>query len=154
MYSTFYGSVSGIIHLIARRPVVAASIALVALVVAGVPKTPPPPPTPPPPAIVSFEAPEPPAYGGSHKHISYECVFGKSAAPTNLCKATLDSIALFLGNDTAATVKVSGSMNHVLAVRKYFMESEAKLGITSDRIGIDVDGRDSDSNVVNIEQIP
>jgi len=154
MYN-MYGSVSGIIHLVARRPVVAAVIVLAAVTVAKVPTVPPPPSAPPPPAVVRVveATPEPtPAYGGSHKHVTYTCEFGTSAAPTNLCKATLDSLALFLQNDTAATLKVSGSMNHVLAVRKYLVQGESKLGIPTGRIGIDaVDG---DSDIVSIEQIP
>jgi len=152
MYGTNYGSVSGIIHLVARRPVIAATIVLAVIAVASVPKTPPPPSTPPPPAVVSYVAPEPTPYAGSHKNVSYSCEFGPSAAPTNLCKATLDSLALFLQNDTDAKLKVSGSMNHVIAVRKYLVEGESKLGIVPGRIGIDVD--DSNSDIVTIEQIP
>src|SRR5277367_6052003 len=154
LYGTNYGSVSGIIHLVARRPVVAATIVLAAIIVAKAPTMPPPPPSPPPPAVVSILTPEPASsgYPGSHKDVTYTCEFGKSTAPTNLCKATLDSIALFLQNDTDATVKVSGSMNHVLAVRKYFTASESKLGIESRRVEIDADG--GDSNIVSIEQIP
>ena len=148
------GSVSSIVHVFARRPVLAASIVLAVVAVAKIPTTPPPPPTPPPPAVVQVveATPEATPYAGSHKNVTYTCEFGKSAAPTNLCKATLDSIALFLQNDTDATVKVSGSMNHVLAVRKYFTASESKLGIESRRVEIDADG--GDSNIVSIEQIP
>jgi len=152
MYN-MYGSVSGIIHLVARRPVVAAVIVLAAVTVAKVPTMPPPPPTPPPPAVVQVvETTESIPYAGSHKHGMYTCEFGASAAPTNLCKATLDSLALFLQNDTDATLKVTGSMNHVIAVRRYLVQGESKLGIPTGRIGIDaVDG---DSDVVSIEQIP
>jgi len=153
MYN-MYGSVSGIIHLVARRPVVAAVIVLAAVSVAKVPTMPPPPPTPPPPAVVSVltPTPEPTPYAGSHKHTFYMCEFGTAAAPTNLCKATLDSVALFLQNDTEAKLKVSGSMNHVLAVRKYFVQGESKLGIASNRVEIDAESGDSSSVV--IEQIP
>jgi len=152
MYSAgTYGSVSGIIHLIARRPVVAATVVLAAVMVAHVPMVPPPPPTPVPPAVVEFVAPPAPEMPVLH-NTSYPCEFGRAAAPTNLCKATLDSIALFLQNDSDATVKVTGSMNHVLAVRKYFTQGESKLGIASARIELDVDG--SESDIVTIEQIP
>src|SRR5271154_4576586 len=146
--------VSSIVHVFARRPVLAATVVLAVVVVAHVAMTPAPPPTPPPPAVVSVvtTTPEPEAYSGSRKDVSYTCEFGKAEAPTNLCKATLDSIALFLQNDTDATVKVSGSMNHVLAVRKYFTQGESKLGIASRRIEVDADGSDSDT--VTIEQIP
>ena len=152
MYGNF-GSISGLIHLVARRPVVAATIVLAAVVVANVPSTPPPPPTPPPPAVLAITeaTPESASYAGSHKRISYTCEFGKSEAPTNLCKATLDSMALFLQNDTEATVVVTGKMSHVLAVRRYFVQGEAKLGVDPRRVKIEAEG---DSDTVTIEQIP
>jgi hypothetical protein len=160
MYGSNVGSVSGIVHVFARRPVLAATVVLAAVVVANVPKTPPPPPVPPPPAVVTLMAePEPPAYGGSHKDTTYTCEFGTNKAPTNLCKATLDSIATFLNNDTAATVKVTGSLNNVLAVRKYFTTGESKFGIAASRIRVNIEtDEDPDfpkgSNSVTIEQIP
>jgi len=98
-------------------------------------------------------APEPaptPAYGGSHKHTTYSCEFsGKT--PTNLCKATLDAVATFLNNDTAATVVVTGDMARISAVRKYFTQGESKFGIDAKRITLVNEG---DGNVVSIEQIP
>src|SRR5271170_8330706 len=143
MYSSNFGSISSIVHVFARRPVLAATVVLVALSIANIPKTVPPPPTPVPPAVVEFVAPPAPEMPVLH-NTSYQCEFGRAAAPTNLCKATLDSIALFLQNDSDATVKVTGSMNHVLAVRKYFTQGESKLGIASARIELDVDGSESD----------
>jgi hypothetical protein len=156
MYGSNVGSVSGIVHVFARRPVLAATVVLAAVVVANVPKTPPPPPTPPAPAVVELAAvPEPPPYtgGGSHKNVTYECEFNKTnTAPTNLCKAQLDSVAAYLGYNGEATVNVTGSMKLVLAVRKYFTASESKFGIGPSRIHIHVD--DSDGNVVLVEQVP
>lgn len=150
MYGTNYGSVSGIIHLVARRPVVAAVIVLAAVTVAKVPTMPPPPPSPPTPAVVSYVAPDPtPA---SHKNTTYTCEYGAKETPTNVCKATLDSIATFLQNDTAATLVVTGDIKHVVAVRRYFVQGESKLGIEASRIKIAAEN--DGSNVVTIEQIP
>lgn len=147
------GSFSGIVHMVARRPVLAATVVLATVLVANVPTTPPPPPAPPTPAVVQVLTATPePTPVPSHKAVSYECEFTKNSAPTNLCKATLDSVATFLNSDSAATINVSGSMNHVLAVRKYFTQSEAKFGIAANRISVHID--DSDSNVVTIEQLP
>jgi hypothetical protein len=153
------GSISGMVHLVARRPVLAATVALAVVSVAYFPTTPPPPPTPPPPAVVTFTAPAPVVAdsenittdpGGQAEN--YSCEFAKNTAPTNLCKATLDSIALFLNNDDKATVELTGSMDHVLAVRKYFVEGESKFGIASGRIHLHIES-DGD-NTVAIEQIP
>jgi hypothetical protein len=153
MYGTNYGSVSGIIHLVARRPVVAAVIVLAAVTVAKVPTMPPPPPAPPTPAVVSVLTPEPtPEYAGSHKHTTYTCEYGAKDTPTNVCKATLDSIAEFLQNDSAATLVVTGDIKHVVAVRRYFVQGESKLGIEASRIKIAAEN--DGSNVVTIEQIP
>lgn len=155
MYGTNYGSVSGIIHLVARRPVVAATIVLAAVVVAKVPTLPPPPPTPPPPAVVevmekAIDSTDPST--GSHKHTMYTCEYGSKDTPTNVCKATLDSIAEFLQNDTAATLVVTGDIKHVVAVRRYFVQGESKLGIEASRIKIAADNDGGDT--VSIEQIP
>lgn len=153
MYGTNYGSVSGIIHLVARRPVVAAVIVLAAVTVAKVPTMPPPPPSPPTPAVVQVVTPEPtPEYAGSHKSTIYTCEYGVKETPTNVCKATLDSIAEFLQNDTAATLVVTGDIKHVVAVRRYFVQGESKLGIDATRIKIDANS--DGGNTVSIEQIP
>lgn len=146
------GSFSGIVHMVARRPVLAATVVLATVIVANVPSTPPPPPAPPTPAVVEVMTAKPePTPVISRDPVSYSCEFTKNSAPTNLCKATLDSVATFLNGNSAATITVSGSMNHVLAVRKYFTQSEAKFGIASSRISVHID--DSDGNVVTIQQL-
>jgi hypothetical protein len=149
MYGTGYGSLSGMIHLYARRPVLATVVVLAATVaVARIPTAPPPVPTPAPQAVVTFLAPAPapapdPAADSDRvvyyapeasRSENYSCVFGKAPAPTNLCKATLDSIALYLINNPNATADVTGSLNHVIAVRNYFVAGESKFDIDPRRV--------------------
>lgn len=150
MYGGF-GGVSTIVHLAARRPVVAASVALVAITVAVVPKVPAAPSTPPTPVVVTVtpETHEPAIV--PQKHETSNCTFGKT--PTNLCKGTLDNVALFLKSDKSGYVIVHGDINHILAVRKYFTAGESKFGIEPTRVHLDANDSVGFDKVV-IEQVP
>jgi hypothetical protein len=156
MYGNNIGSVSGIVHVFARRPVLAATLVLAAVAVANVPTTPPPPPTPPTPAVVTYTAPAPEVSAVADPQpatvptFDATCQFGPKAVVTNLCKASLDSVALFLQNYPNQSVVVRGSLNNVIGVRHYLTSGESKFGIAASRVTINAD--DTLGNQVSIRE--
>lgn len=121
MYGSI-GSISGVIHVVARRPYIAAALVAAVLVV-NAPTAPPPAP-PAPPAPVTVEAPMPVFVPPSaacrpadpEPSLAGVCMFGtaqpvtmsKSARVNNECKALLDDAVLALKKNPDATLLVIG----------------------------------------------
>jgi hypothetical protein len=160
MYGSPSGSISGVLHLAARRPFITAVVVATAAVVLTIAPTPvPPPPTPVPPAVVTVTAPTPdptpvtlttspipatvPTFDAS-------CQFGAKAVVTNLCKASLDTVALWLQSNPTKTVVVRGSAKNVQGVRRYLTSGESKFGIAPSRISVTADA--TTGNTVTIRE--
>jgi hypothetical protein len=159
MYGSPSGSISGVLHLAARRPFITAVVVATAALVLTIAPTPvPPPPTPVPPAVVTVTAPTPvptpvpvtrptpatvPTFDAS-------CQFGAKAVVTNLCKASLDTVALWLQSNPNKTVVVRGSVKNVQGVRRYLTSGESKFGIASSRISVTADA--TTGNTVTIRE--
>jgi hypothetical protein len=140
MYTaTNYGSVSGIVHLIARRPVLAATVALVAVSMAYAPRPVPPPPSPIPPAVITMTAKETAPEPTPTAAVYATCQFGPKAVVTNLCKASLDSVALYLQTNPNSSIVVQGDLNNAISIRHYLTNGESKFGIAASRVSIDAD---------------
>jgi len=155
MYGSPTGSISGVLHMAARRPYIAAVVVVAAAIVIGMASTPvPPPPTPVPPAAVTVTTPEPtPVINPTPATVptfDASCQFGAKAVVTNLCKASLDTVALWLQSNPNKSVVVRGSRNNVLGVRRYLTNGESKFGIASSRINAVTDA--TTGNTVTIRE--
>lgn len=58
---------------------------------------------------------------------------------TNVCKASLDTVALYLQNYPNEGVTVRGSLNNAIGVRHYLTSGESKFGIAPARVSVDAD---------------
>jgi hypothetical protein len=78
------------------------------------------------------------------------CQFGAKAVVTNLCKASLDTVALWLQSNPTKTVVVRGSAKNVQGVRRYLTSGESKFGIAPSRISVTADA--TTGNTVTIRE--
>jgi hypothetical protein len=154
MYGSGLGSFSGIIHLTARRPFVSAAVIIAAAVaVTTLAPTPVPPPPPVPPAVVTITIPTPvpiPALDPTVPTFDATCQFGTKPVVTNFCKASLDTVALWLQTNPTKSIVVRGSLKNVLGIRRYLTSGESKFGIASSRVSIVAD--DTTGNTVTLRE--
>ena len=108
------------------------------------------PPASPPPAVVTYAAPEPASELRANTVVT--CDLGSKHVVTNVCKASLDDVALFLMNYPKSHVAVKGGLENSINVHRYFVDSESKLGIEPARVGINI--VDNMGGIVEVTEYP
>ncbi len=164
MYGSVGGSISGVLHMVAKRPYISAAIAVLASVAVATSLAPPPPPTPPPPPapiVVASDVPflvAPPGVLGPALAttrpvptvVGYCDLVG--TVVNNVCKAHLDDAALRLRRDPGSTLVVSGTPRRAAKVKRYLTSGEGKAGIDPPRITLSTAGRSGD--IVELVVVP
>lgn len=159
MYGSPTGSISGVLHLIAKRPyisipVVAAIVAVTMLAPTPKPNAPTPRPAAPVTAAVA-PAPTEPTAPAPQPRVIGTCEFRASQTRVdNVCKATLDNAAVTLEESPTFTLAIVGSAQRAKNVSRYLTSGEGKHYIPSNRVTTEPSGKSGSETRVDIVLVP
>ena len=135
MYGSPTGSISGVLHMAARRPFIAAVVVAAAVTVVALKPTPtPPPPTAPVPTAIVKTVAEPTTPAPQPSDLG-NCVF-KTGRVDNVCKATLDNAVISFEAAPGSTLVLEGVEARANAVRTYLTSGEGKQAVPASSVTV------------------